>query len=248
MAPGAIQQASTDLHVLRQGLTQALVKAPCALANGLVQDSGAVSITGYVGIGGAASLRQQLADVAGAAPLDWRVQQVDQVFCGALGVLRPIAAEAGAPLSGLSLTLAGGQSTLHDGQRIMPRVTMADFGGEMRVDYLGHDGSVVHLYPTLAEPAQHVVARPATRLAAGAQLSIGDAGQGKPIWEVGPPYGIDMIIAVASSTPLLARSPAQNAAGDAAPYLHDLVDGIERVRGAGGQVSGTLLLLNTLPK
>ncbi len=248
MAPKVIQQATTDLHVLRESVTQALVQAPCALANGLVQDSGTVSIAGYVGSDGAAPLRQQLADVAGAAPLDWRVQQVDPVFCSALGLLRPIAAQAGAPLSGLSLTLAGGQSTLHDGQRIMPRVTMADFAGEMRVDYLGHDGSVVHLYPTLAEPAQHVVARPATRLAAGAELSIGDAGQGKPIWEVGPPYGVDMIIAVASTTPLLARSPAQNATDDAAPYLRDLMDGIQRVRGAGGKVSGTLMLINTLPK
>jgi hypothetical protein len=57
-----------------------------------------------------------------------------------------------------------------------------------------------------------------------------------------------MIIAVASSAPLLTQSPSQNAADDAAPYLRDLADGIERVRRAGGQVSGTLLLVNTLPK
>ena len=130
----------------------------------------------------------------------------------------------------------------------MPRVSMADFAGELRVDYLGHDGSIVHLYPTAADPAQHVLARPATRLAPGAHLSIGDGGPGQPIWEVGPPYGTDMIIAVASSAPLLTREPAQNAAGDAAPYLRGLADGIARVRQAGGQVSGTLLLVNALPK
>ena len=247
-APAVTQEATTDLHAVRARIARPLAQAPCALANGLVQDSGAVSIAGFVGSGDAASLRQQLTDAAGAAPLDWRVQQVDPVFCSALGTLHSIAAQAGAPLSGLSLTLAGGQSTLHDGQRIMPRVVMADFAGEMRVDYLGHDGSVAHLYPTLAEPAQHVVARPATRLAPGTHLSIGDAGPGKPIWEVGPPYGVDMIIAVASSAPLLTQSPSQNAADDAAPYLRDLADGIERVRRAGGQVSGTLLLVNTLPK
>ncbi len=242
------QEATTDLHTLRQQLEQALAQAPCTLANGLVQDSGTVTVDGYAGRATADLLRQQLGGVLGAAPLDWRVRPVDQVFCSALGALRPIAVQAGGPVSGLSVTLAGGQTTLHDGDRIMPRITMADFAGLLRVDYLGHDGSVVHLYPTAADPAQHVEARPATRLAPGAQLSIGEGGPGRPIWEVGPPYGTDMIIAIASSTPLLTRAPGQNAADDAAPYLRDLESGIARVRQAGGRVSGTLLLVDTLPK
>ena len=247
-APALIQEATTDLHALRQQIGQALAQAPCALANGLVQDSGAVSINGYAGSGTADSLHQQLAGVVGAAPLDWNVRPIDQVFCSALGTLRPIAVQAGAPISGLSVTLAGGQTTLHDGERIMPRVTMADFPGELRVDYLGHDGSVVHLYPTAADPAQHIEARPAVRLAPGAQLSIGEAGPGRPIWEVGPPYGTDMIIVVASSTPVLTRAPAQNAADAAAPYLRDLASGIARVHQAGGRVAGTLLLVDTIAK
>jgi len=234
--------------VLRQQLAQTLAQAPCTLANSLLQDSGAASISGYAGNDAATALRQQLAGLAGAAPLDWRVEQVDQVFCGALGTLRPIAAQAGAPVSGLSLTLAGGQTTLHDGERIMPRVTMGDFAGEVRVDYLGHDGSVVHLYPTAADAAQHVAARPATRLTPGAQLSIGEGGPGRPIWEVGPPYGTDMIIVVASSAPVLTRAPSQNADDHAVPYLRDLANGIARIRQTGGQVAGTLLLVNTLPK
>jgi hypothetical protein len=246
--PAAIQEASTDLHAARQQLALALAQAPCTLANGLLQDSGAVSISGYAGTGAAEALRQQLAGVVGAVPLDWQVQPVDQAFCGALGALRPIAVQAGAPVSGLSLTLAGGQTTLHDGERIMPRVTMADFTGEVRVDYLGHDGSVVHLYPTAADPAQHVGARPSVRLAPGAQLSIGEGGPGRPIWEVGPPYGTDMIIVVASSAALLTRAPAQNADNNATPYLRDLASGIARIRQSGGQVAGTLLLVDTVPK
>jgi len=247
-APAPTQEASTDLGALRRQLAQAVAQAPCTLANGLLQDTGTVSVFGYAGSDAAAALRQQVTGVAGGAPLDWRVQQVDQVFCNALGTLRPIAAQAGAPVSGLSLTLAGGQTTLHDGDRIMPRITMADFAGEVRVDYLGHDGSVVHLYPTAADPAQHVAARPSVRLTPGAQLSIGEAGPGRPIWEVGPPYGTDMIIVVAASAPVLTRAPAQNADDNAGPYLRDLASGIARIRQAGGQAAGTLLLVNTLPK
>jgi hypothetical protein len=107
---------------------------------------------------------------------------------------------------------------------------------------------VVHLYPTAADPAQHIGARPSVRLTPGAQLSIGEGGPGRPIWEVGPPYGTDMIIVVASTAPVLTRAPAQNADDNAAGYLRDLAGGIARVRQAGGQVAGTLLLVNTVPK
>jgi hypothetical protein len=124
---------------------------------------------------------------------------------------------------------------------------MADFSGLLQVDYLGHDGSVVHLYPTVADPTQHIDARPAARLSPGAALSIGEGGPGRPTWEVGPPYGTDMIIAVESSSPVLTRPPAQNAADDVGPYLRDLAAGIARVRQAGGQVAGTLLLVDILP-
>ena len=124
---------------------------------------------------------------------------------------------------------------------------MPGFAGELRVDYLGHDGSVVHLYPTAADPAQKVAAQPARRFAPGERLSLGDSGPGKPIWEVGPPYGTDMIIAVASSAPLLTPDPAQNAEDNAAPICAGWPP---RSRGSAGrtQVAGTLLLVDTLAK
>ena len=245
--PAPTQEATTDLHALRQQLVQALAKAPCTLASGLVQDSGAVTISGYAGSANAQALQQQLAGVGRGAPLDWRVQEIDPVFCTALEMLRPISAQAGGPVSGLSVTLAGGQTTLRDGDRIMPRVTMADFAGVVRVDYLAHDGTLVHLYPTPADPSHNIVARPAIKLAPGAPLSIGEGGPTQPEWDVGPPYGTDMIIVVASSTALQIRMPP-NAGDDAAPYLRELAAGIARVRQGGGQIAGTLLLVDTLAK
>jgi predicted Ser/Thr protein kinase len=217
--------------------------AHCTLANAVLQDSGALSVTGVAGRSEAAALRTQADGLAGGSRLDWRVQPIDPVFCGALGVLQPIAAA-----SGLAVTLAGGRTALHDGERIAPRVTMPDFAGELRVDYLGHDGSVVHLYPTVADPAQHVAAQPARRLAAGEVLALGDPGPNKPIWEVGPPYGTDMIIAIASAAPLPVHAPAQNAEDSATAYLRELAAAIAAARQAGTRVAGTLLLVDTLAK
>jgi hypothetical protein len=218
------------------------------LANDFVRDSGAISIGGYAGRDAATVLHRRLAGIVGAELLDWHVQPVDPVFCDALAALRPVSALAGAPVAGLVVTLAGGITTLRDGQRIKLRVTMGDFAGEVRVDYLVHDGSVMHLYPTSADPSQNMAAQPAARLTAGAELSLGEPSPGHPGWEVGPPYGTDMIIAVASTAPLLAQTRTRNADVNAAPYLRDLADGIARVRRSGGRIAGTLLCIDTVEK
>jgi hypothetical protein len=57
-----------------------------------------------------------------------------------------------------------------------------------------------------------------------------------------------MIIAVASSTPLLTRTQTRNADDNAAPYLRDLADGIARVHRSGGRIAGTLLSVDTIEK
>jgi serine/threonine protein kinase len=247
-APPPVKEAAVDLSMVRQQLRHALAQSPCTMANALVQDSGAISISGFASPNAAAALREQVAGMPVASPVAWRLQQVDPVFCAVLTLLRPISAQAGAPITGLAVTLANGITTLRDGDLIRPRVTMADFPGELRVDYLVHDGSMVHLFPTVADPTQHVAAQPAVRLAPGAPLSLGEAGPGRPIWAVGAPYGTDMIVAIASSTPLLAHPPARNAEDDAGPYLRELAAGVARVRQSGGKVAGTLLLVDTLPK
>jgi predicted Ser/Thr protein kinase len=243
--PAAQQEAAAGggLAGLRQQLAEALKGTPCALAEATVQDSGRVSVAGFAGSNAAPALKTDLTTLAGGHPLDWRVRAVDPVFCPALAALRP--AMAG---QGLVLSLASGRTALHDGERILPRITMADFSGELRVDYLGHDRSIVHLYPTVADPVQHYVAVPGRRLSAGTLVTLGDNGPGQPEWEVGPPYGTDMIIAVASSTPLFAQIPAQNAADDATPYLDELARAIAAARAGGAQVSAAVLLVDTLPK
>jgi serine/threonine-protein kinase len=223
----------------------------CVLAHPAPQPDpgtdGGVTVAGFAGTNVASGLRQHLQALPGAAPLGWKVQALNPVFCPALAVLRPVAPAAGTPSLGLRLALAGGQTALHDGARILPRVTMPRFAGYVRVDYLGHDGSVVHLYPTVADPAQHFVAVPAQRLSPGAVLRLGDSGAGRPLWEVGPPYGTDMIIAVASAKPLLPADPPQNVADSAGAYLRRLAAAISAARAAGEQVTASLLPVDTLP-
>ena len=84
---------------------------------------------------------------------------------------------------------------------------MPDFAGTLRVDYFAHDGTLAHLYPTLAAPAVKLAAQPARRFAAGERLALGDPAPGKPQWDSGAPYGTDIIVAIAASVPLRVAAP-----------------------------------------
>jgi hypothetical protein len=246
-AGGDNQLASMRPLAMVQEITKLLRAAPCALADAATQDSGGPSVQGLADPATAAALRQQIAALAGAPPVAWHVQTVEPVFCAALGLLRPISVLAGAPGPGVGLTLRDNKTVLQDGEAILPRLTMPDFAGVLRVDYLAHDGTLAHLYPTLGEPAAKLAAQPARRLAAGAALALGDPGPGKPQWQSGAPYGTDMIIAIASSAPLRV-SVQHNAEDKSEAYLASLGRAIEQARLAGVRVSGALLLVDAVPK
>ena len=230
-----------------QEIVKTLRAAPCALADAARQDAGGPSVQGLADPATAASLRQQINAMAGTPPVVWHVQTVDPVFCPVLALLRPISVLAGTPGPGIGLTLNANRTTLEDGEPILPRITMPDFAGVVRVDYLVHDGSLAHLYPTLAEPAAKLAAQPSRRLAAGASLALGDPGPGKPQWQSGAPYGTDIIIAIASSVPLRV-TVQRNVEDKSEAYLAGLGRAIEQARLAGARVSGALLLVDAVPK
>ena len=248
MQPAVGTQVATVVPTaMLQQIAKTLHAAHCALADLATPDTGGVAMDGMADATAAASLRQQLDAVTGALPVAWHVRTIDPVFCPVLDLLRPISPLAGVPGHGVGLTLAGDRTALQDGEAILPRLTMPDFSGELRVDYFAHDGTLAHLYPTVADPAAKLNAQASRKLAAGEHLSLGDPGPGRPQWQSGEPYGTDMIIAVASSVPLRVAAP-RNAEEKGETYLATLRRAIEQARAAGARVSGTLLLVDAVPK
>jgi len=61
------------------------------------------------------------------------------------------------------------------------------------VDYFVGDGDVMHMAPE-GEPAEP--------LAEGQRLTLGDAEQGGRRWEIGPPFGQDLLVVFATEKPL----------------------------------------------
>lgn len=240
---GNQQLAATSLQAVRQQIHRMLAAQKCSALAGTVQDSGTIVLSGFAGTTAADSIREALA----GRPLDWLVTSVEPYYCPALDVVHPIALTTGPLAAQLRLSLAGGITRLHDGQRILPRIVMPNFRGYLRVEYVAHDGGVMHLYPQVADPADKIAADPPHSFAPGSVVKLGEVSPGHPAWEVGPPYGTDMIIAIASSKPLFDR-PRPSDQEATKGFLRQLQQAVDAARQRGERVVGSAMTVDTLPK
>lgn len=230
---------------VRNQLAQIVASRQCAFINNVVQDNGEFALSGIAGMGAEDDLRRTVSSRIYPAAIEWQVVGVTAGFCPALDLLRSIAPDVTTDQPRLGLSLAGEMTFLHDSEHIRPRLVAPNFASYLRVDYIAHDGSVQHLYPRIAD--RNGIADQPRILAPAEPLSLGDPSASQPGWEIGEPYGTDMIMAIASSKPLFANSRPSNAE-PAAKYIRDLGVAIQTVRGTGARVVGNALLVDALPK
>jgi hypothetical protein len=203
------------------------------------EPDGNVSLVGIAGHGAPETdLHRAVTDAAPTAAVDWRVTSFDGPYCRAVDLLRPVAHRFGAAGSQLGMLLRGGERTLKDGDLMTLDLTMPDYPAWLLVDYLQHDGTVVHLYPAAKDTPRSYPA--------GSHQVLGDPATGGARWEVGAPYGTDMIMAVASSTPLFSQKRKDLEEADG--YLRSLQNAIETAQRHGGRVTADALILTTRPR
>jgi eukaryotic-like serine/threonine-protein kinase len=244
--PSPPKVASVNLDLIRNQVAQLASSQQCAIVDGDIGEDGAVTLTGLAGVSATDALRQGLAGLTIPGAVQWQVQSVDKSFCRALDVLHSITPSFNPAAPRLGLTLVGGNTRLRDGEHILPQLVMPNFRSHLLVDYIAHDGGVQHLFPQVADPSQDVAADPVRTFAAGELVSLGAVRPGHPGWEVGPPYGTDMIIAIASSQPLFARSRPSNGE-DPLAYLHALETAVQTARARGDRLAGSAITVDTLP-
>jgi eukaryotic-like serine/threonine-protein kinase len=241
--PDTQQTAAISLGSLRSQIAQWVTDQHCTLLGGAVGDRGAVTLDGYAGNTLLNQMRQALASLAPNAHVEWQVEGVNQVFCPALELLQPTVPAFGATgVSRLLLQMADNKTQLDDGEQVRVHLVMPDFSGRLRVDYVGHDGSVQHLYPQNSDPKNGIKADAPRTWAANQIINLAD-----PHWTIAPPYGTDMIIAVASPQPLFDK-PRPDNSEQAATYLHDLQTRIDAARQRGERLAGAAITLEALPK
>ena len=215
-------------------LAGSLANVGCTLTQFSVEPDSSAAVTGMAGTGQPEASLRQAVDAAEPARTDWRVRSFDGPFCPAVDVVR---ATATATSQTLTLEQQGGPAPLLDNQVIALRATMPGFAGFLHVAYLQHDQTVSPLVPGLGYPAQTYPAR--------AVIPLGQKRADFLGWQVGPPFGTDMIVAVASTAPLFARPLPESQ--PLATYLGSLQAAISDLRRRGGTVAATALVLETRP-
>jgi len=225
---------------LRSAIAAAVAPVGCALVRGNVAEpGGTVLLTGVAGSGPPeTALHRAISIAAPAAAVDWRVAGFDGPYCRALDVLHPVAHGFGAPGSGFAMTLKGGDRPLKDGELITLELSMPDYPAWLQVDYLQHDGTVVHLHPTAKDPSRSYPA--------DSRQALGDPAAGGERWEVGAPYGTDMVIAMASSSPLFTQKRKDFEPADT--YLRALQSAIESAERRNVRLAADALVLTTKPR
>jgi eukaryotic-like serine/threonine-protein kinase len=242
LPPDTQQLALAGLDALRGRIAQWANSRSCAALGGDVADGGAVKLNGLASDRSIEGLRQGLAALVPPGQIDWRVTGVAPVFCPALDALHIATPAFGATdVPRLGLQMAEGKTSLRDGEPVRVRVVMPDFPGWLRVDYVVHDGTVQHLYPQLADPKIGIAADRPKSYAPGETINLAN-----PSWLIGPPYGTDMIVAVAASDPLFDHPRASNSES-AEAYLGDLYTAIDSLRQHRGRISGAGITLEALP-
>ena len=174
---------------------------------------------------------------SGPIPRDWRVNSFEGPYCPALDAVRAIAQPFGTP-GPLAVSLAGDATRLRDGELVTVSVNGPDFPAYLQVTFLVHDGTLAHLHPTPSDPSRLVPA--------GTTVRLGDPTIGGPAWAVSPPFGTEMILAVASSVPLFDKPRPDDE--DTATYLRDLRTAIDAARRRGARLAADAWVVETVAR
>jgi serine/threonine-protein kinase len=158
-----------------------------------------------------------------------RLQSFEGPYCGALDILREVAAGAGEPPQ---VDIPGPQP-LQRSDLLRLDVQMPAWAGQLQVSYVMKSNEIVHLVPSQPQPP-------------GARIRLGEPTPGFPGWEVDEPFGTDLIVVFASQRPLFAQPRPQVESLDA--YLPALDAALRDARAQGTQVSARAVVVETVSR
>lgn len=207
----------------------------CGEVSHRVADGNRVTLTGYVGSDqDLDSLRRNVAAVPGVqGPVEMRVEVQPWPFCEMLQIIAPFED----PGAGLRLAIGTGVLDLREGEPLVFDITPPSFPSYLYFDFVQHDGEVYHLLrPTPADGTQP----------AGGPVRIERAEDGS-LYVVTPPFGREMLVAVATERPLFETDAD---AQGARVYLPELRRRVEELREAApdARITATHLFITTYPK
>jgi hypothetical protein len=186
-----------DPRLVRDRIEQLTAGLACARVTSRVAGTGVVELSGFVASDDQKSnLRRALESLAPGAPLsDAALDVRPWPQCEALGTFAPAFRRS----EGLAVKVLSETTPLRDGDRLVLEIQTPPFPAYVYVTYLQAGGDAVHLYQPRGRVPQAVP--PSTT------LRIGESPG--PIFRISEPFGPEMIVVLASASPLFERERPQ---------------------------------------
>lgn len=186
-------------------------------------------------------------DRATAASRTWDVRPFPAlgIYCQVIETLRPVMRTLGES-RGVAARQLPSQKTrslqLLDNDPIDFEIDGPDYASTLQVDYIGSDGKVSHYMPRQANP--RFDARP---LKVGQRVRLFDIAGPGGAFTVGPPFGTDLVVIIASSEALMVpRTSDDDETVDA--YLANLKPALDSARRRNVRVSVDIVPVESVEK
>ncbi|MEI6560223.1 MAG: protein kinase [Rhodospirillaceae bacterium] len=218
-------------------LRSALGGVPCSLLAVDARSEGVLAVTGVAA--DEASVRSQIATTAPAVLSSLSLSPISPALCGPLTVTGPLRQRNQTLPAPVSVQPGNPDGRYPSGQTLVVDVSAPGFPAYLQVDYFTLEGDVVHLFPNGAQRA--------TRLAPGETQRLGDRTAGGQAWRIGPPFGRELVVAIASSKPLFsAPRPDTETTGHYVAALSEALNDANQAEGPAPVAAATVI--TTIPK
>lgn len=200
-APTPVATPVSPIVQATPALRDILASMPCAAVYGEAAPN-RLSPRGVAPLETIASLRASF-DKTPASSRSWDVRPFPtlDIYCRLVDTLRPAMRTLGEARGVSAKLLPSGRTRslqLLDNDPIDFEIEGPEFASTLQVDYIGSDGKVSHYMPRQSNP--RFDARP---LRANQRVRLFDIAGPGGAFTVGPPFGTDMVVIIASSEPLM---------------------------------------------
>jgi serine/threonine-protein kinase len=236
------ETASFSPEALNRQLGNIVASVECAELESTLTAFGEVVLSGYLKPEDRERVEREIGRLPGVKGLLFKAETLAWPYCELRRLLGPYETandsrrdERGRP-SGVRLTPRRPDGWYQEGERLVLTLTAPDLDSHLYVDYFMLDGSVVHQFP--------VTASQQGRQPPFKDFPLGEGG-GARQWQVAPPFGSEMLVAIAAQDPLFdAPRPEMDASKD---YLPALTQALQQARTKGSLVLADLQRITTSP-
>lgn len=213
-ATTTLTEPESPTVTLPESLAATLVStAPCAI---LAIDDGvkdSLKIKGMVaGSDALHEAARTLPKTVAGQPVTLELGEAPALFCDVLTLLAEARKRDLLKPRAMAITFPTTGGSFQGGQDLLFDLHGPDDPAHLQIDYFAADGSVVHLLPNPLEPN--------SAFAASTTRRLGERHINSRHWTIAPPFGVELIVAIASPNPLF-PSPRPEAEPSVV-YLTDL--------------------------